>query len=66
MTRITIEVHNEEDKRLIKNIVSRMRLKSVEEAGEKQPPTSNGKQVAELMKVLAENTSLSKIKDSVA
>lgn len=66
MTKITIEVYHEEDKRLIKSIVSRMGLKSVEEADEKQLPTSNGKQVADLMTALAENTNLRKIKDPVA
>lgn len=66
MTKITIEVHNEADKILIKGIISRMGLTSIEEADEKQPKPSNGKQVADLMTVLAQDTSLSKIKDPVA
>jgi hypothetical protein len=67
MTKITIEVHNEEDKKLIQSIVSRMGLSSTEETeNEKNKQTPNGQQVADLMTALAESTPLSKIKDPVA
>jgi hypothetical protein len=66
MTRITIEVHNEEDKRLILELVNRRGLASVEEETEKAAPEANGQKIASLMQDLAENTTLSKIKDPVA
>ena len=66
MTRITIEVHNEEDKRLILGLVKRMNLQSAEEALEKSASSANGQKVAALMQEMAESTTLSKIKDPVA
>ena len=66
MTKITIEVHNEEDKRLILDLVNRMNLHSVEEEAEKSRYSANGPKIAALMQELAENTPLSKIKDPVA
>jgi hypothetical protein len=66
MTKITIEVHNEEDKRLILELVNRRGLESVEEETEKAAPEANGQKIASLMQDLAESTTLSKIKDPVA
>lgn len=68
MTRITIDVQNEEDKQLIQNLLKRLGIGSVEEA----PKTSetsisnNGKEVATLMQELAGRGGLSAIKDPVA
>jgi len=66
MTKITIEVHNEEDKRLILDLVNRMNLQSTEEAPDDSESSANGQKVAALMQEMAESTSLSKIKDPVA
>ena len=66
MTKITIEVHNEEDKRLILELVNRMNLQSTEEPPDNSESSANGQKVAALMQEMAESTTLSKIKDPVA
>ncbi|MFP4097093.1 MAG: hypothetical protein ACLFUB_21595 [Cyclobacteriaceae bacterium] len=66
MTKITIEVHNEEDKRLILELADRLNLPSVEEKPAETGSSANGQKVAALMQEMAENTPLRKIKDPVA
>ena len=61
MTRITIEVSRPEDQRLIENLLERL---GIPNQVEKVPP--NGKEVTRLMKELADDLTLNKIKDPVA
>lgn len=65
MTRITIDVQNEEDRQFIQNLLKRLGIVSVEEQTEPKQ-AHNGKEVATLMQELAESGGLSAIKDPVA
>lgn len=63
MTRITIEVRSEAEKKRVQDILQSHRIPYEEISSS---PTPNGQRVAELMQELAEDYSLSEIKDPVA
>ncbi len=68
MTRITIDVQNEEDRQFIEVLLKKLGIDNVEESHEPETKDqlSNGKEVAALMQELAESGGLSAIKDPVA
>lgn len=68
MSKITIDIENEEDRQFIEVLLKKLGIGNIEELHEPGVTNqlSNGKEVADLMQEIAESGGLSTIEDPVA